>query len=717
MKLLTPDEILNRFRDTQLSPDETRTQLETVIDSQIAGIDALISRQLNEIIHHPEFRTLEASWRGMHYLVNENRPDRRLKIRVLNAAKRELLKDFEHSLEFEQSSLFKLIYADVFSNPNENPFGLLIGEYEFDNHPQSITLLERLSRVAAHAHAPFISAAAAQLFGIESFSEIGDVQNLTRLFDRSEYAKWWQFRESEDALYVGLCLPHILLREPYDPSSTGSFSFLETVHHETFLWGNAAVAFGGCVAKAYRESGWCGKMRGPASDGAVAGLAGYENGGFDQSVEVLIDSAQEAELSELGFLPLVQSHPDHETAFFSDQSCKQIPHYDTDQANAHVRHSLQLPSTFAMSRFAHYLQIIVRNGSESFADRLYCDRELNRWLERHFHSIGEIGDALRSRFPLSDSRIDIVELPDEPGKLRGIAFLLPAYQLEPLNYSLRTVIELLKPISWQNGEMLVHQQLSLLASQRWTAAKIEINIKALPTNDLTIATRQSWKGLQPLPPARKEISLPRSFTEQEYLKINFGHIPKDMDDKWFVFFENWKLYFHRSWTGFCIYELEFTEGSNQHILKRVLVNREPSQNLETDDEQEISLLSHLINTLLLGSTKLLFNPYQLLLEDDKIRKPYLEFDFEKGLIEGYGGCHYFSAVFEINGNDIKISGIKPRGDADFMRCSEELRSLQGGFLNKLRSATRFELLGKELKFFAERGLLVTFDGTGKGAVN
>ncbi len=236
--------------DKKSGSEESISQAEIEINSQITEIDRLINLQLNEILHHPEFQHLEASWRGLHYLINETQPNQHLKIKVFQVWKKELLKDFERSIEFDQSTLFKRVCDDIYSTFGEDPFGLLIGDYEFNNNFQDIALLEHISQVAATAHAPFISAASPAMFGWDNFSEMYEINYVSRIFDQVQYTKWRSFRDSEASRYVGLCLPHILLREPYLQTSGGLFNFQESVLPESALagfWGNAGYAFGSCV--------------------------------------------------------------------------------------------------------------------------------------------------------------------------------------------------------------------------------------------------------------------------------------------------------------------------------------------------------------------------------------------------------------------------------------------------------------------------------------
>jgi type VI secretion system protein ImpC len=252
-------EFVNQVMSGELTMSKN---MDVAINARIAEIDRLLSAQLNEIMHHEDFQKLEGSWRGLHYLIKNSLTGTQLKIRVMSVTKKELLKDFERALEFDQSSLFKKIYEEEYGTFGGAPYGALIGDYEFGNHPQDMALLEKLSQVAAAAHAPFLSAASAEMFGWDTFGEMSEVRDISKIFDRTEYMKWRSFRESEDSRYVGLTLPHVLMREPYGEATrpTETFRFEEDVDgkdHKKYLWGNAAYALGTRLTEAFSMHGWC----------------------------------------------------------------------------------------------------------------------------------------------------------------------------------------------------------------------------------------------------------------------------------------------------------------------------------------------------------------------------------------------------------------------------------------------------------------------------
>ncbi len=430
--------------------------MDLTINSRIAEIDRLISAQLNDIMHHEDFQKLEGSWRGLHQLVMNSETSTQLKIRVMSVNKKDLLKDFERALEFDQSALFKKIYEDEYGTFGGAPYGALIGDYEFGNHPQDMALLEKMSQVAAAAHAPFLSAASPDLFGWETFSEMTEVRDLTKIFDRLEYAKWRSFRESEDSRYVGLTLPHTLARVPYGAATkpTESFRFEEDVDgtdHKKYLWSNAAYALGTRLTEAFAMHGWCVAIRGVEGGGLVDGLPTHTFATDEGEVaekcptEVAITDRREKEFADNGFIPLVHCKGTDYAAFFATQSCNKAKKYDTDAANANARLSTQLQYLFAVSRFAHYLKSMVRDKIGSFMSRKEAEIFLNRWITNYVLENDVAPQAQKAKYPLREARVDVSEVPGKPGVYRAVAFLRPHFQLDELSVSLRLVADLPAP--------------------------------------------------------------------------------------------------------------------------------------------------------------------------------------------------------------------------------------------------------------------------------
>ncbi|MCC6128368.1 MAG: type VI secretion system contractile sheath large subunit [Acidobacteria bacterium] len=427
--------------------------LETSINARIAEIDRLLSAQLNEVMHHESYQKLEGSWRGLRYLVFESETSTMLKIRVMNAKKDDLRKDLERAVEFDQSAIFKKIYEEEYGMFGGQPYGVLIGDYDFSNHPQDISLLEKMSGVAAAANAPFIAAAAPQLFGWDSYQDMTEVRDLAKIFDRTEYAKWRAFRESEDSRYVGLTMPRTLARLPYgkETEPVETFNFEEDVDgrdHNKYLWSNAAYSFGTRLTEAFALYGWCVAIRGVEGGGLVQGLPTHTFQTDEGDVamkcptEIAITDRREKELSDLGFIPLVHCKNTDYAAFFGAQSCQKAKKYDTDAANANARLSTQLQYIFAVSRFAHYLKSMVRDKIGSFMSRQECEIFLNRWINNYVLESDTAGQYAKAKTPLREARVEVAEVPGKPGVYRAVAFLRPHFQLDELSVSLRLVADL-----------------------------------------------------------------------------------------------------------------------------------------------------------------------------------------------------------------------------------------------------------------------------------
>jgi type VI secretion system protein ImpC len=450
-------DMIGEFVSQVMSGELTMSKdMDTAINARIAEIDRLITAQLNEVMHHEEFQKLEGSWRGLHYLIKNSETGTQLKIKVMSVTKKDLLKDFERALEFDQSSLFKKIYEEEYGTFGGAPFGALIGDFEFGNHPQDMALLEKISQVAAAAHAPFLSAAAPDLFGWDTFSELGEVRDLAKIFDRTEYAKYRSFRESEDSRYVGLTLPHTLMREPYGEATkpTETFRFEEDVDgkdHKKYLWGNAAYSLGARLTEAFAMYGWCVAIRGVEGGGLVDGLPTHTFQTDEGEVamkcptEIAITDRREKEFSDLGFIPLVHCKNTDYAAFFGAQSANKPKKYDTDEANANARLSTQLQYIFAVSRFAHYLKSMMRDKVGSFMSRKDCENFLNRWINNYVTEDDSASASVKAEYPLREARIEVAEIPGKPGCYRAVAFLRPHFQLDELSVSLRLVADLPPP--------------------------------------------------------------------------------------------------------------------------------------------------------------------------------------------------------------------------------------------------------------------------------
>jgi len=429
---------------------------DATINSRIAQIDHLLSLQLNEILHHPAFQKLEASWRGIKYMMDQSETSSMLKIRVLNVSKKELLRDLQRAPEFDQSVMFKKVYEDEFGIFGGEPFGALVGDYEFSKHPEDIELLEKVSQVAAGAHAPFLTAASPELLNLDSFAQLGDPRDIGKIFDSTEFAKWKSFRASEDSRYVGLTMPRVLMRLPYgkDTKPVDEFSYEEGVDgtdHSKYLWGNAAYALGARLTTAFAQYGWCASIRGVEGGGLVEGLPTHTFRTDDGDValkcptEVAITDRREKELADQGLIPLVHCKGTDYAAFFSVQSANKPKKFDKAAANANARLSSQLPYILAVSRFAHYMKSIMRDKIGGFMSRIQCQTFLTQWIMQYVTEDDQASASVKAKFPLREARIEVSEIPGKPGAYRAIAFLRPHFQLDELTVSLRLVAELPPP--------------------------------------------------------------------------------------------------------------------------------------------------------------------------------------------------------------------------------------------------------------------------------
>lgn len=429
---------------------------EAMINARIAQIDHLVSIQLNEVLHHPDFQKLEASWRGLKMLMDRSETGTQLKIKVLNVNKRELLRDLQRAAEFDQSAAFKKVYEEEFGVFGGNPFAALVGDYEFTKHPEDIELLEKMSQVAASAHAPFLTAASPDMFNLDSYASLDAPRDLAKIFDTNEYAKWKSFRNSEDSRYVALTCPHVLMRLPYgrDGVQIEDFAYEEQVDgtdHNKYLWGNAAYALATRLTNAFAQYGWCAAIRGVEGGGLVESLPVHtfrtEDGDIAMKcpTEVAITDRREKELADNGFVPLVHSKGTDYAAFFSVQSAQKPKLYDREAANANARLSTQLPYLLAMCRFAHYLKSMMRDKIGSFMSRSDCELFLNRWIANYVVLDDNAPASVKASKPLREARVEVMEVPGKPGAYRAVSFLRPHFQLDELTVSLRLVADLPPP--------------------------------------------------------------------------------------------------------------------------------------------------------------------------------------------------------------------------------------------------------------------------------
>lgn len=427
------------------------------IASIIAEIDRKLSEQINLILHHEEFQTLESAWRGLHYLVTHTETDEKLKLRFLDISKSDLRRTMKRykGVAWDQSPLFKKIYEEEYGQLGGVPYGCLVADYYFDHSAPDVDLLASLGKVAASAHVPFISGASPSVLQMESWQELSNPRDLTKIFTQNlEYAAWNSLRLAEDSRYIGLAMPRFLARLPYGirTNPVDEFHFEETTDgadHSKYVWANAAYAMAVNINRSFKEYGWCTLIRGVESGGVVEGLPCHtfptDDGGIDMKcpTEIAISDRREAELAKNGFIPLVHRKNTDYAAFIGAQSLqKPAEYYDAD-ATANANLSARLPYMFACSRFAHYLKCIVRDKIGTFKERDDMQRWLNDWIMNYVDA-DPTNSSLetKSRRPLAAAEVIVEDVEGNPGYYQAKFFLRPHFQLEGLTVSLRMVAKL-----------------------------------------------------------------------------------------------------------------------------------------------------------------------------------------------------------------------------------------------------------------------------------
>jgi type VI secretion system protein ImpC len=426
------------------------------IQAMIAAIDAKLTEQVNKILHNEDFQKIESAWRGLHYMVNNTETDENLKIRVMDISKKDLhkqLKKFKGAA-WDQSPMFKKIYEQEYGQFGGEPFGAICGDYHFDQSPPDVELLGEMAKIAASAHCPFITGASPHLMQMESWQELANPRDLTKIFLTPEYAGWRSLRESDDARYLGMCMPRFLARTPYGANTNpvDDFDFEEDVagaDHSHYAWANAAYAMATNINRSYKLYGWGSRIRGIESGGAVEGLPLHtfpsDDGGVDQKcpTEIAISDRREAELSKAGLLSLIHRKNSDFAAFIGAQSLQKPFEYDDPDATANANLAARLPYLFACNRFAHYLKCIVRDKIGSFKERADMERWLNKWITNYVDGDPSTSsEETKARKPLAAAEVVVEEVEGNPGYYTSKFFLRPHYQLEGLTVSLRLVSKL-----------------------------------------------------------------------------------------------------------------------------------------------------------------------------------------------------------------------------------------------------------------------------------
>ncbi len=475
----TAAQILKTALATAKAPDASEGDSVKVISKRIKDIDGLISERLDQILHHEQFQKIEAAWRGMHMLVFGTETSSRLKLKVMNVARDDLQADLEKAVAFDQSALFKKVYEEEYGTFGGNPFSVLMADYQFGRKVNEIGLLSKLSNVAAAAHAPLITAADPALFGLDSFTDLANPRDLSKAFEGADALKWNSFRDSDDARYVTMVLPRMLMRLPYGDNGNpvDGLAYEENVFgdtrsylngengqpsdklygsaasHDKYLWGNPAYALTQRITSAFANYGWCAAIRGVEGGGAVTNLPVFnfptEASGKLKTMqcptEVTITDRREKELSDLGFISLCYKKNDDMAVFFGGQTAARPKKYNLDLANANASISGMLPYVLAASRFAHYVKVLMRDKIGSFASREQVERYLNNWVADYVLVNDNAPQSIKAQYPLREARVDVVAVPGKVGAYRATMFLKPHFQLEELTTSIRLVADLPPP--------------------------------------------------------------------------------------------------------------------------------------------------------------------------------------------------------------------------------------------------------------------------------
>ena len=433
----------------KISGDVVRT-----VEELIKELDRKLSEQINRILHHPDFKALEGTWLGLHHLVSNTDSDKNLKIKVLNISKKDLgktIKTFKGT-KWDESPLFKQIYEEGFGVAGGEPYGAVIGDFSFDHSPADVEILQGMAQIAAAAHAPFISGADPALLNMDTWQELSDPRDLGKKLQGPEYAAWRSLRASEDSRYLALAMPRFLARLPYgEKNPTEGFVFEEDSagkDHSKFTWANAAYAMGTNITRAFKNYGWCARIRGLESGGLVEGLPCHtfptDDGGVDMKcpTEIAISDRREAELARCGLMPLLHWKNTDTAVFVGAQSLHDPKKFTDADATANARLGARLPYVFAVSRFAHFLKVMVRDKVGSFAGQQEMADWLNRWIMQYVTADKNASEEVKAEKPLAAAEVVVEELPGNPGYYSAKFHLLPHYQLEGLTVSLRLVTKL-----------------------------------------------------------------------------------------------------------------------------------------------------------------------------------------------------------------------------------------------------------------------------------
>jgi len=451
---------------TEFTPIQSLKDTDDIINAinrSISDIDHMINDQVNAIIHHKQFQRLESSWRGLWYLAVQADGTKNIKIKLFDIAWAELARDMARSLDFDQSQLFQKVYSEEYGSPGGEPYGVLIGDYEISHKPSKrhrhddLATLEGIAQVAAAAFAPFITGAAPELFGLDDFSTLGNPLNLHSIFAQKEYIKWRAFRDKKDAQFVGLTMPHILMRLPYrkTPGSYKGMFFYEQVstqNNEDYCWGNAAYAFAAILIREFANVGWFGHIRGVPRNQIGGGLLTnlpcdeFETDAQDVAIkpvtDVIITDIRERELSDLGFVPLCQCYDTPFAAFYGNQSAHKPNRQANREAEVNARLSAMLQHVLCGARISHYIKVMIRDKVGSFTTAEECEDFLREWLFKYTTGREDLEWEEQARYPLREAAVKVKDHPEKPGEYVCVIHLRPHYQLDHMVSELELVTEL-----------------------------------------------------------------------------------------------------------------------------------------------------------------------------------------------------------------------------------------------------------------------------------
>lgn len=423
-----------------------------MIDEMIAGLDRKLCQQVDVIMHEESFQKMESSWRSLKFLVDRTDFRENNRIEILNVSKEDLLADFEDAPDITRSGLYKAVYTAEFGQFGGEPIGTIIGNYDFGPGGQDIKLLQSIASVSAMAHAPFIAAAGPQFFGLDSYSDLANLKDLSAVFEGPQYTKWNAFRESEDARFVGLTMPNFLLRVPYGDETvpTKKFRYNEDVGggNKDFLWGNAAFAFASRLSESFAQYRWCANIIGPQGGGTVGDLPVYNYEAMGEAqvkipTEVLISERREFELAEQGFISLTMRKNTDNAAFFSANSVQKPKFFGNNpegkQAELNYKLGTQLPYIFVVSRLAHYIKVIQRENIGTWKERNDLETELNTWIRQYVADMDNPAAGVRSRRPLRQAEVTVSDVEGDPGWYRVGLKVRPHFKYMGASFTLSLV--------------------------------------------------------------------------------------------------------------------------------------------------------------------------------------------------------------------------------------------------------------------------------------